>query len=788
MRKKTSLRDEAVTERKSTEQKSTEPKKMERKNAAARAEEGREAGAEMALPKAQKIPKAPKAQETKETPARRPRRRRSAAEKTASKGPKEPKEPQEKPRKEARPPAPALVSVPVPDSAPAPLQTPPDRRESVAAAPSHEEKKGQNRPASAKRRTQNRNEKDAVKKETEKKDVAPERPLNPSSPSNLFNIRSKNKTDMVKDTLKSDLPGDKANKNNTGNKNKTSGLISGGDKHKTDIENISIKEGKSDSKKQKTITDNKKASDKSRGNSKKQAENNTGSKKISVKTHETPPRESDVFGEVKAAAVDNGPENNSGLKNKSVDPTPRPSKRPRRGGRNASRRKEGMDNIPDITETADQKGKLIDTGSISAAIEKTDHPAKVMPALPAAAAALPEVKPEPESEPARRGRRKKNPYSPLEYGSVQLMSSLRGFAPLGMLFVLMDILKGREEGLIHINQLAQSLSIGKPSLLAQLENLEAAGLIRTLSSSRMGRHVELLAPNQVRSMNQEPEEVPLFSGALPVPLGGGGEGEGKEAGGQFSVAKLEGLARYLQRRGVEIVSIPDETDLDPRVSQIAAFLGKYLSYILPFYETLKATLNEGSEFTYSLAGLNGRDVTHTLNFCRMLQEVGFLASYAYRRAPHCKIVARVNRTPTAINFLTGGWLEHYIRDKVVSILTTHPATLDLPYAFMKNPRIILPGEEDFELDLLLSVGERIFWIEAKTGEYLDFLPKYSRVSKVLGLNRNTSMLVSVGELAPGDNLSARYELSCCNLDEFADVFRINLVRELQQGSIRRRRG
>ena len=43
-------------------------------------------------------------------------------------------------------------------------------------------------------------------------------------------------------------------------------------------------------------------------------------------------------------------------------------------------------------------------------------------------------------------------------------------------------------------------------------------------------------------------------------------------------------------------------------------------------------------------------------------------------------------------------------------------------------------------------------------------------------------------LAPADNLSARYELSCCNLDEFADVFRINLVRELQQGSIRRRRG
>lgn len=449
--------------------------------------------------------------------------------------------------------------------------------------------------------------------------------------------------------------------------------------------------------------------------------------------------------------------------------------RPSRG------RKFGNKNNTGINNDTLNRSSDIDTGNENHIVAPSPPPAPSVSAV--------SQKPLPAPEGAGRRRRKKNPYVPTEYGSVQMMSSLHGFAPLGMLFVLMDVLKGREEGLIHINQLAQALSIGKPSLLAQLENLEAAGLLRTLSSSRMGRHIELLSPNMVRHVEEVLDEgSAVFPSVLSSTIVMGGADPEQEAGGQFSVKKLEGLARYLQRRGVEIVSIPDESDLDPRVSQLAAFLGKYLSYVLPFYDSLKATLNEGEEFSYSMAGLHSRDVTHTLNFCRMLQEVDFLASYTYRRAPHCKIVARVNRTPTAINFLTGGWLEHFIRDKVVSILTTHPATLDLPYAFMKNPRIILPGEEDFELDLLLSIGERIFWIEAKTGEYMDFLPKYSRVSKVLGLNRNTSMLVSVDTLAPADNLSARYELSCCNLDEFADVFRINLVRELQQGAIRRRRG
>ncbi|NLL37906.1 MAG: hypothetical protein GX256_10365 [Fretibacterium sp.] len=382
------------------------------------------------------------------------------------------------------------------------------------------------------------------------------------------------------------------------------------------------------------------------------------------------------------------------------------------------------------------------------------------------------------SSPTAKGARKKDLYDPLECGSIQFMGSLKGFAPLGMLFVLMDILKGAEEGIIRVNQLARALAISKPSMLAQLDNLEAAGLIRTISSSHLGRHVELLCQNLVRRSGEK-GHGPFFPTILSQTFADT-TGSSKEKGGEFSNKQLADLSVYLLERGVEVVSVPDESDLDPRHSQLAAFIGKYLAYIQPFYARLKATLNQGEEFTYSLAGLQSRDITHTLNFCKMLKDVEFLRQFVYRRAPHRKIVAQVNRIPTAINFLSGGWLEHYIRDKIVSILTTHPATIDLPHAFMKNPQILMPGEEDFELDFLLNVGGQIFWIEAKTGEYLEYLPKYSRVAKILNLNRNTAMLVSVDSLEADDNLTARFDLSCCNIDEFADVFRLNLVRELQK--------
>ena len=92
--------------------------------------------------------------------------------------------------------------------------------------------------------------------------------------------------------------------------------------------------------------------------------------------------------------------------------------------------------------------------------------------------------------------------------------------------------------------------------------------------------------------------------------------------------------------------------------------------------------------------------------------------------------------------------------------------------------IVLPGDEDFEFDFLLLIGSSVFWIEAKTGEYMDYIAKYARVSKLLNLSRNSNLLVLVDAPKPDANISARYGISCCSVDEFPEVFRLAMVREL----------
>ena len=405
-----------------------------------------------------------------------------------------------------------------------------------------------------------------------------------------------------------------------------------------------------------------------------------------------------------------------------------------------------------------------------------------------------ELEPEPEPE-------KVNIYKD-ERGSfetVNIMSACNlNFAPMGMLFVLMDVMQGHEEGFVNITQLAEALNIDRKTILKHLETLENFGLARTVSETELNnlskfnrfkilndlgnakrgsyRHIELLTRNLIRPETKGIGALPYFNNLKNID--GLYEPELKEAGGKFSRDSLKFLINYLKGSGIEISYIGEGAG-DKIFIEAASYLGKYLKYLNNFYLTLKSTLNDCAEFSYSLQKLPAQNVSHIMHFCKLLTDAGLLAASEYQKAPRSRIVARVSKMTGAVNFLSGGWLEYYVRDKIIAIITTHPATLDMPYAFLKNARGILPNGSYCEFDFLLCLGEKIFWIEAKTGGYENFLQRYSRIAKLLNLNRLSSMLVCAERLEEEKNLTANYNISCCSVDEFPDVFRLNLVQELQ---------
>ncbi|MEJ5170141.1 MAG: hypothetical protein WHU10_04060 [Fimbriimonadales bacterium] len=88
----------------------------------------------------------------------------------------------------------------------------------------------------------------------------------------------------------------------------------------------------------------------------------------------------------------------------------------------------------------------------------------------------------------------------------------------------------------------------------------------------------------------------------------------------------------------------------------------------------------------------------------------------------------------------------------------------------RSVQVTLPTGEDFELDLVAKdKAGRLLWIEAKTGEYSGFLPKYARIRNLLGLPVDRAVLV-LPEVH-GDvcrNLRSQFGLWAVNIEQWEE--------------------
>lgn len=98
---------------------------------------------------------------------------------------------------------------------------------------------------------------------------------------------------------------------------------------------------------------------------------------------------------------------------------------------------------------------------------------------------------------------------------------------------------------------------------------------------------------------------------------------------------------------------------------------------------------------------------------RDLHQVAFLTEYRYLKSPQYVIQATPSRASQAINFINGGWLEHYVRLKFHEAF----AALDVPRSFIQGVKIRFANGDNYELDFLGELDGKLFWLECKTGDY-----------------------------------------------------------------------
>lgn len=201
------------------------------------------------------------------------------------------------------------------------------------------------------------------------------------------------------------------------------------------------------------------------------------------------------------------------------------------------------------------------------------------------------------------------------------------------------------------------------------------------------------------------------------------------------------LEEFLNTRGVTVRSVPDMDRADTVLDSLSVLIGTRFAPVKPLIDEIKRHLHTGAEFTLDLRKVSQHQRSEMCHVAAQLHRVALLAQYHYRKSPKCQLVAAPTRLPKGMNFLSGGWLERFIRHEMHLGLRTHRPRRAI--ATLMNARITLPTGEESELDALLMVeGGEVFWVEAKTGNYQQYIEKYARISEILGLDVAHSILVA----------------------------------------------
>jgi hypothetical protein len=181
------------------------------------------------------------------------------------------------------------------------------------------------------------------------------------------------------------------------------------------------------------------------------------------------------------------------------------------------------------------------------------------------------------------------------------------------------------------------------------------------------------------------------------------------------------LEAWLQSLGIQVVKKREEDEEKEKVlTRLALFLGDRYPSLEKLYERLKQSLSTKRQFELSLAEAGQEEIANSTQFCTLLKQYALLTSYHYKSEER-RIRAKASTEGWVQNFFTGAWLERYVAER----LRKHLRSKNLPHELAMGYQVTLPSGEAMELDILVRVGERVFWFEAKTGEFQAHIGKYA---------------------------------------------------------------
>lgn len=252
--------------------------------------------------------------------------------------------------------------------------------------------------------------------------------------------------------------------------------------------------------------------------------------------------------------------------------------------------------------------------------------------------------------------------------------------------------------------------------------------------------------------------------------------------GESPIMKIRRIEEHLVRHGFRIIRMDEGGPRDITLDMLALLLSFQFPVFQHLLRHMRGDMRRNPDFSMPLVGLSRNEAAGIKNLCHLLQRNAVLERYEVDMKQR-RVGGQVAMNDRALEFLAGGWLERCIGIQVEGFLNLDRRRIELA----RNLCVMRPSQPDsvqrkFELDALLMVDEKLYWWEAKCGQYTrQQLLRYSAVAKELRLPPNQCLLI-LGKPdagAPLGNLGSQIGFDVIRPEEVAS--KIEEIEERHRG-------
>ncbi|MCX7069296.1 MAG: TerD family protein [Methylococcales bacterium] len=232
------------------------------------------------------------------------------------------------------------------------------------------------------------------------------------------------------------------------------------------------------------------------------------------------------------------------------------------------------------------------------------------------------------------------------------------------------------------------------------------------------------------------------------------------------------IVGWLKQRNFQAEVNEAAMDTSGFFDEIAIELGDNYELLKRVVDTIKRRQQGKYDKAYiDLSRDEPKNIETIKKFCKQLYEYAFVAKYFYNSKDK-KAVLQLQAATKIINFFNGEWLEWYAVMKIAELCHQRK----IKFSCTRNMIIYLSDDNNrYEIDVFFLINDQPLFIECKSGEYREFIDKYTKLRRKLFIPKAQFLMLTSGvdeERVKG--LTAMFDISFVNetmlIEHIIDIF------------------